>query len=51
MAKTILIVDDSTSLGTVVQPALKRAGYDVLEADDVINPPQLLDAVSRLALA
>ena len=32
MAKTILIVDDSSSLRTVVEVALERAGYDVLEA-------------------
>jgi two-component system chemotaxis response regulator CheY len=34
MAKTILIVDDSSSLRTVVKLALTRAGYDVLEAGD-----------------
>ena len=34
MAKTILIVDDSSSLRTVVNMALARAGYDVLEAGD-----------------
>ncbi len=34
MAKTILIVDDSTSLRLVVKIALVRAGYDVLEACD-----------------
>jgi len=34
MAKTILIVDDSASLRTVVRLSLSRAGYDVLEADD-----------------
>ncbi len=34
MAKTILIVDDSTSLRTVVRIALERAGYIVLEAGD-----------------
>jgi len=34
MAKTILIVDDSSSLRTVVKMALTRAGYDVLEAFD-----------------
>ncbi len=34
MAKTILIVDDSSSLRTVVRMALARAGYDVHEAAD-----------------
>jgi CheY-like chemotaxis protein len=34
MPKTILIVDDSSSLRTVVKIALARAGYDVLEAGD-----------------
>ena len=34
MSKTILIVDDSSSLRTVVKLALVRAGYEVLEAGD-----------------
>ncbi len=34
MAKTILIVDDSYSLRSVVGTALKGAGYDVIEAED-----------------
>jgi two-component system chemotaxis response regulator CheY len=34
MTKTILIVDDSSSLRTVVQMALSRAGYTVLQAGD-----------------
>ena len=34
MSKTIMIVDDSSSLRTVVNLALTRAGYEVLEAED-----------------
>lgn len=34
MKKTILIVDDSSSLRQVVNLALTRAGYDVLEGSD-----------------
>ncbi|WP_028451550.1 response regulator [Chitinilyticum aquatile] len=34
MAKTIMIVDDSSSLRTVVGLALKGAGYDVVEGCD-----------------
>jgi two-component system chemotaxis response regulator CheY len=34
MAKTILIVDDSTSLRNVVNIALTEAGYDVIEGSD-----------------
>lgn len=34
MSKTILIVDDSSSVRTVVKTALKGAGYDVIEGCD-----------------
>jgi len=34
MAKTIMIIDDSTSLRQVVNITLKGAGYDVIEASD-----------------
>jgi len=34
MSKTIMIVDDSSSLRQVVGIALRKAGYDVLEACD-----------------
>ncbi|MCK5191925.1 MAG: response regulator [Methylococcales bacterium] len=34
MAKTIMIVDDSASIRQVVGIALKRAGYDVIDACD-----------------
>ncbi len=34
MAKTILIVDDSSSVRTVVSTALKSAGYNVIQGCD-----------------
>jgi two-component system chemotaxis response regulator CheY len=50
MAKTILIVDDSTSLRTVVKLALQRAGYDVLEAGDGVEGLKQLDANGKVHL-
>ena len=50
MAKTILIVDDSSSLRTVVKLALKRAGYDVLEAADGLEGLAQLDQAGRVNL-
>ncbi|HPM67345.1 MAG TPA: response regulator [Piscinibacter sp.] len=43
MPKTILIVDDSSSLRTVVRLALVRAGYEVLEAGDGIEGLEQLE--------
>lgn len=50
MAKTILIVDDSSSLRTVVKLALTRAGYEVLEAADGLEGLAKLDQAARVSL-
>jgi len=50
MAKTILIVDDSSSLRTVVRIALTRAGYDVLEAGDGVEGLKALDKAAKVHL-
>lgn len=50
MAKTILIVDDSVSLRTVVKLALVRAGYDVLEAGDGVQGLAELNKASKVHL-
>lgn len=50
MPKTILIVDDSTSLRTVVKLALVRAGYDVIEAGDGAEGLVMLDKAGKVHL-
>jgi two-component system chemotaxis response regulator CheY len=50
VAKTILIVDDSTSLRAVVRIALVRAGYDVLEAGDGKEGLAQLDKAAKVHL-
>jgi two-component system chemotaxis response regulator CheY len=50
MPKTILIVDDSSSLRTMVKIALVRAGYDVLEAGDGKEGLTQLDKAGKVNL-
>lgn len=50
MAKTILIVDDSSSLRTVVKIALQRAGYDVVEASDGADALAKINALPKVHL-
>ena len=50
MAKTILIVDDSTSLRVVVKIALVRAGYEVIEAGDGKEGLAALDKAGKVNL-
>jgi two-component system, chemotaxis family, chemotaxis protein CheY len=50
MAKTILIVDDSSSLRALVNLSLKRAGYDVLEAADGRQALAQLDKGAKIHL-
>lgn len=50
MAKTILIVDDSSSLRMVVKLALTRAGYEVLEAGDGKEGLAQLEKVAKVHL-
>jgi two-component system chemotaxis response regulator CheY len=50
MAKTLLIVDDSTSLRTTLRLALTRAGYDVLEAADGVEALAVLGKAPKVHL-
>jgi len=50
MPKTILIVDDSASLRTVVRLALSRAGHEVLEAADGLDGLARLEQAERVHL-
>ena len=50
MAKTILIVDDSSSLRMVVRIALTRSGYEVLEAEDGVQGLKALDKALKVNL-
>jgi len=50
MAKTILIVDDSSSLRTVVRMSLVRAGYDVIEAGDGKEGLKALEGAAKVHL-
>ncbi len=50
MAKTVLIVDDSSSLRTVVKMSLVRAGYETVEAGDGQEALAQLDKLAKVHL-
>ena len=50
MSKTILVVDDSTSLRALVKMALTRAGYGVIEAADGKEGLAQLDKAAKVHL-
>jgi two-component system, chemotaxis family, chemotaxis protein CheY len=50
MAKTILIVDDSKSLRSIINIALTRAGYDVIEAGDGREALATLEKTAKVHL-
>ena len=50
MNRTILIVDDSSSLRTVVKLALQRAGYSVIEAGDGQQALAALESAGKVHL-
>ncbi len=50
MSKTILVVDDSSSLRALVKMSLSRAGYDVLEAADGRQALAQLDQAAKVHL-
>lgn len=51
MSKTILVVDDSSSLRALVKMALGRAGYTVIEAADGRQALEQLDKAGKVHLA
>jgi two-component system chemotaxis response regulator CheY len=50
MPKTILVVDDSSSLRALVKMSLTRHGYDVLEAGDGRQALTQLDKAGKINL-
>ncbi len=49
MSKTILLIDDSSSIRTLMKDALRRKGFDVLEAGDGQSALEQLDGLGFLA--